>query len=60
MTQLTIIRHGETAAVVLPDAVLESIGLRISRSADQLARLAQRVRDDIRAGRVTSGGFDQL
>jgi hypothetical protein len=31
-----------------------------ARSADQLVRLAAKVRDDIRAGRVTSGGFDQL
>jgi hypothetical protein len=31
-----------------------------ARSADQLAGLAAKVRDDIRAGRVTSGGFDQL
>jgi antitoxin component of MazEF toxin-antitoxin module len=29
MTQLTIIHHGEAAAVVLPAAVLDSIGLRI-------------------------------
>jgi antitoxin component of MazEF toxin-antitoxin module len=29
MTQLTIVNHGEAAAVVLPAAVLESIGLRI-------------------------------
>ncbi len=31
-----------------------------ARSADQLSGLAAKVRDDIRAGRVTSGGFDQL
>ncbi len=30
------------------------------RSQDQLARLAAKVREDIRAGRVQSGGFDQL
>ncbi len=30
------------------------------RSQDQLARLAEKVREDIRAGRVQSGGFDQL
>lgn len=29
MPQLTIVAHGESAAVVLPAAVLESIGLRI-------------------------------
>lgn len=29
MTQLTIVHHGESAAVVLPAAVLESIGLRV-------------------------------
>jgi hypothetical protein len=29
-------------------------------SQDQLARLAAKVREDIRAGRVQSGGFDQL
>ncbi len=29
-----------------------------ARSQDQLARLAAKARDDIRAGRVTSGGFD--
>ncbi|HEY7155648.1 MAG TPA: hypothetical protein VH575_16925 [Gemmataceae bacterium] len=31
-----------------------------ARSQDQLARLAAKVREDIRAGRVKSGGFDQL
>ena len=31
-----------------------------ARSQDQLARLAAKVREDIRAGQVTSGGFDQL
>jgi antitoxin component of MazEF toxin-antitoxin module len=29
MTQLTIVNHGEAAAVVLPAAVLDSIGVRI-------------------------------
>ena len=29
MPQLTIVPHGDSAAVVLPAAVLESIGLRI-------------------------------
>ena len=31
-----------------------------ARSQDQLARLAVKVREDIRAGRVKKGGFDQL
>jgi hypothetical protein len=31
-----------------------------ARSQDQLARLASKVREDIRAGKVKSGGFDQL
>jgi hypothetical protein len=31
-----------------------------ARSQDQLARLAAKVREDIRSGRVQSGGFDQL
>jgi hypothetical protein len=31
-----------------------------SRSQDQLARLAAKARQDIHAGRVKSGGFDQL
>lgn len=31
-----------------------------ARSQDQLARLAAKAREDIRAGRVKSGGFDQL
>lgn len=31
-----------------------------ARSQDQLARLTAKVREDIRAGRVQSGGFDQL
>lgn len=31
-----------------------------ARSQDQLLRLAAKVREDIRTGRVTSGGFDQL
>ena len=30
------------------------------RSQHQLSRLAAKVREDIRAGRVQSGGFDQL
>jgi hypothetical protein len=30
------------------------------RSQDQLARIAAKVREDIRVGRVKSGGFDQL
>jgi hypothetical protein len=32
----------------------------LARSQDQLARLTAKVREDIRAGRVTSEGFDQL
>lgn len=31
-----------------------------ARSQDQLARLAAKSREDIRTGRVKSGGFDQL
>ena len=31
-----------------------------ARSQEQLARVATKVREDIRAGRVKSGGFDQL
>jgi hypothetical protein len=31
-----------------------------ARSQDQLARLAAKAREDIQAGRVRSGGFDQL
>jgi hypothetical protein len=31
-----------------------------ARSQDQLTRLAAKVREDIRAGQVKSGGFDQL
>jgi hypothetical protein len=31
-----------------------------ARSQGQLTRLAAKVREDIRAGRVQSGGFDQL
>ncbi|HZV05823.1 MAG TPA: hypothetical protein VE999_12140 [Gemmataceae bacterium] len=31
-----------------------------ARSQDQLARMAAKAREDIRAGRVQSGGFDQL
>jgi hypothetical protein len=31
-----------------------------ARSQEQLSRLAAKVREDIRAGRVQSGGFDQL
>jgi hypothetical protein len=31
-----------------------------ARSQDQLARLAEKVREDVRAGRVQPGGFDQL
>lgn len=31
-----------------------------SRSQDPLARLAAKAREDIRAGRVKTGGFDQL
>jgi hypothetical protein len=31
-----------------------------ARSQDQLARLAAKVREDIRAGRIQKGGFDQL
>ena len=31
-----------------------------ARSGDQLTKLAARVREDINAGRVTTGGFDQL
>ncbi len=31
-----------------------------ARSQDQLTRVAEKVRQDIRAGRVKSGGFDQL
>ena len=33
---------------------------RFAGSQDQLARIAAKVREDIRAGRVQSGGFDQL
>jgi hypothetical protein len=31
-----------------------------ARSQEQLARMAAKVREDIRAGRVKRGGFDQL
>jgi hypothetical protein len=31
-----------------------------ARSKDQLAALADRAREDIKAGRVKSGGFDRL
>ena len=31
-----------------------------ARSQDQLARLAEKAREDIAAGRVVKGGFDQL
>jgi hypothetical protein len=31
-----------------------------ARSQEQLARVAAKVREDIQAGRVKSGGFDQL
>ena len=31
-----------------------------ARSQSQLARLAAKVREDVRAGRVRDGGFDQL
>jgi hypothetical protein len=31
-----------------------------ARSQDQLSRLAAKAREDIRAGRVKQGGFDQL
>jgi hypothetical protein len=31
-----------------------------ARSQEQLARLAAKARDDIRAGQIKSGGFDQL
>jgi hypothetical protein len=31
-----------------------------ARSQDQLARLAAKAREDVRASRVKSGGFDQL
>jgi hypothetical protein len=31
-----------------------------ARSQDQLSRVAAKVREDIRSGRVKSGGFDQL
>lgn len=31
-----------------------------ARSQDQLSRLAAKVREDIQAGRVKGGGFDQL
>ena len=33
---------------------------KFARSQDQLACFASKVREDIRAGRVKSGGFDQL
>jgi hypothetical protein len=32
----------------------------IARSQESLARLAAKVREDIRAGRIEEGGFDQL
>lgn len=31
-----------------------------ARSQDKLAELAEKARQDVRAGRVTEGGFDQL
>lgn len=33
---------------------------RFARSQDQLTRMAAKVRDEIRAGRVKSGGIDPL
>ena len=34
MQQLTIVPHGDSAAVILPAAILESIGLRIGDVVD--------------------------
>jgi antitoxin component of MazEF toxin-antitoxin module len=41
MTQLTIVNHGESAAVILPAAMLESIGLRIGDVLDATLRERQ-------------------
>jgi hypothetical protein len=35
-------------------------GEAFARSQDQLAKLAAKVRDDIRSGRVRAGGIDEL
>ena len=34
MPQLTIVPHGDSAAVILPTAVLESVGLRVGDVVD--------------------------
>lgn len=33
---------------------------KFANSQDKLAELAEKAREDVRAGRVTRGGFDQL
>ena len=49
------------AAMILDELADERLWQeKFASSSDQLARLAAKVRDDIRSGRVTSGGFDQL
>jgi len=72
MTQL--LEQALTQVKMLPESEQDAIATLIleeladeqrwqesfARSQDQLARLAAKVREDICAGRVKSGGFDQL
>lgn len=49
------------ATLILDEIVDEQRwAANFARSQDQLARLATKVREDIQAGRVKQGGFDQL
>lgn len=49
------------AALILDELADERLWQEsFARTQDQLARLAAKARQDIRAGRVKSGGFDQL
>jgi hypothetical protein len=72
MTQL--LEQAFTLVKKLPEAEQDAIATLIldeladerrwqesfARSQEQLARVAAKVREDIQAGRVKSGGFDQL
>jgi hypothetical protein len=56
------ISEQDAIASLIPDELADERRWQESfaRSQDKLASLAAKVREDIQAGRVRSGGFDQL
>ena len=59
--ELPVAEQEAIAAIILDElADEEEWDAAFARSQDKLAKLAEKVREDIRAGRVKKMGFDEL